>query len=119
MIYVNATKYRTIGVSKFKRSFPSLQASAEGTARRPEADTVASELAAGEGGIGPQSVAGEDAAASPNINVAHCHEGPERPAGEFSPGKDTDSICATASRLRLPDMSVRSRATGNEASKPI
>jgi len=87
MIYVNATKYRTIGVSKFKRSFPSLQASAEGTARRPQADSVPSEHAAGKGGV-PQSVAGEDAAVSPDINVAHCHGGPERPAGEFSPGKD-------------------------------
>lgn len=65
MIDVNATKYRTIAISKFKRSFPSLQASAEGTARRPEADTVPSELAAGKGGVVPQSVAGKDAAASP------------------------------------------------------
>jgi hypothetical protein len=87
MIYVNATKYRTVGVSKFKRSFPSLQASAEGTARRPEAGSVPSELAAGKGGVVPQSVAGEDAAASPDINVAQCHGGAERPAGEFSPGK--------------------------------
>ena len=86
MIYVNATKYRIIGVPKFKR-FPSLKASAEGTARRPEADTVASELAAGKDGVVPQSVAGEDATTSPDINLAHCHEGPERPAGEFSPGE--------------------------------
>jgi hypothetical protein len=90
MIDVNATKYRTVASSKFKRSFPSPQASAEGTARRPDADAVASELAAGKGGAVPQSVAAEDAAASPDINVAHCHEGSERPAGEFSPGKDTD-----------------------------
>src|SRR6185312_2762618 len=61
---------------------------AGGTARRPEAETVESEP--GKGGVVPQSVTGEDAAASPDVNVANCHEGPERPAGEFSPGKDAD-----------------------------
>src|SRR4029079_1691861 len=88
MIDVNATKYRRIAGSEFKRSLPSLQTSAGGTARRPEAETVESEP--GKGGVVPQSVTGEDAAASPDVNVANCHEGPDRPAGEFSPGKDAD-----------------------------
>ena len=55
---------------------------------RTHADIVASKLSAGKGGVVPERVAGEDAAAAPDINVAHCHGDPERPAAEFSPGKD-------------------------------
>ena len=55
---------------------------------RTHADIVASKLSAGKGGVVPERVAGEDAAAAPDIDVAHCHGDPERPAAEFSPGKD-------------------------------
>jgi hypothetical protein len=54
---------------------------------RTHADIVASKLSAGEGGVVPERVAGEDAVASPNFDVAHCHGDPG-PAVEFSPGKD-------------------------------
>ena len=83
MIDVNATKYRTLPITKIKRVFPSLQTSPEDGARRSEGDTVAPELAAAKGGV-----SGENAAASQDINVTHCHGGPEHPADEFIGGKD-------------------------------
>ena len=56
--------------------------------RTHAADIVASKLSAGKGGVVPERVGGDFAAAAPDINVAHCHGDPERPAAEFSPGKD-------------------------------
>ena len=89
MIYVNRTKYdrtKSVAFPKYRHLRPGRT---QVTARQLEADAVASELAAGKGGVGLQSVAGEDAAAAPNIDVAHCHGDPG-PAEEFSPGKDPD-----------------------------
>ena len=86
---------------------------------RTHADIVASKLSAGKGGVGPESVAGEDAAASPDINVAHCHGGPERPAAEFSPGKDPISICATAGLFGRQLCPRHQRKLASEASKPF
>ena len=53
---------------------------------RTHADIVASKLSAGKGGVVPESVAGEDAAASPDINVAHATEIPSAPPSIF-PGE--------------------------------
>ena len=118
MIYVNRTKYdRTKSVS-----FPKYRHLRLGrtqvTARQLEADAVASELAAGKGGVGLQSVAGEDAAAAPNIDVAHCHGDPG-PAEEFSRGKIRLLICAAARCLRSLTMSATSTETGSEAWMPF
>jgi hypothetical protein len=88
MNYVDRTKYDRTKSVTFPKYRHLRLGRTQVTARQLEADAVASELAAGKGGVGPQSVAGEDAAASPDINVAHRHGGPERPAAEFSPGKD-------------------------------
>ena len=87
MIDVNATKYRTkaAAISKFKRLLPSRT---QGAARRPEADAVASELAAGNGGVVPQSVAENNGAVSPEVDVPDLRGGAGRPAGEFPVGKD-------------------------------
>jgi hypothetical protein len=87
MIYVDRTKYDRTKSVTFPKYRHLRLGRTQVTARQLEADAVASELAAGKGGVGLQSVAGEDAAAAPNIDVAHCHGDPG-PAEEFSPGKD-------------------------------
>jgi hypothetical protein len=71
MTKVGATKYLTL--------VRSLQASAEGSTRRPEANIVPLEHTAGNGGVVPQSVA---------ENNGECLD---RPAGDLSPGKKHDS----------------------------
>ena len=86
---------------------------------RTHADIVASKLSAGKGGVVPERVAGEGAAAAPDINVAHCHGDPERPAAEFSRGKIRLLICAARRCLRLLIISATSTETGSEASKPL
>ena len=84
MIYVNATKYRTLPITKFKRVFPSPQASPEDGARRSEGDTVAPELAAAKGGVSGRKCRG--------ITRYQCDalatEAPNTPADEFIGGKD-------------------------------
>ena len=85
---------------------------------RTHADIVASKLSAGKDGVVPERVAGEDAVASPNFDVAHCH-GDAGPAVEFSPGKVRLLICAARGCLRLFIISATSTETGSEASKPL
>jgi hypothetical protein len=87
MNYVDRTKYDRTKSVTFPKYRHLRLGRTQVTARQLDADAVASELAAGKGGVGPQSVAGEDAAASPDINVAHRHGDPERPRCRIFPGE--------------------------------
>jgi hypothetical protein len=88
--------------SKFDRRFAvsPLQARTQGVVRqgagdgssedRPKTDAVAPESHASKDGLQPvpQSVAENNGAASPEVDVSDVRGGAGRPAGEFSPGKD-------------------------------
>ena len=66
----NTTGQGRLFFSKFKRLLPPPKASAQGTARQSGADVVAS----GKDGVEPlPSVAGEDGAASPHVDVPDVH----------------------------------------------
>lgn len=118
MIYVNRTKYDRTKSVTFPKYRHLRLGRTQVTARQLEADAVASELAAGKGGVGLQSVAGEDAAASPDINVAHPTVVSNAPLPDFPRGKMI-SICAMARRLRSLTMSATSTETGSEAWMPF
>src|SRR5690349_17541169 len=90
MIYGAKTRYdptKSAVLSKFKR-LPRPKAGAQSTALQLEGDTVASGFDAGKASVVLQSAAGEDGAASPDVDVADIHGGAGRPAGGLSPEKD-------------------------------
>ena len=93
MIDVDGTKYdrtKLAVISQVKR-LPPPNASTQVTARQPEADAAASKFEAGEASVVPQSVAGGDDAASPDVDVPDADGGAER-AGDFSPGKNDPDL---------------------------
>ena len=118
MIYVNRTKYdRTKSVTFPKYRHLRLRPHASyGTATR--ADAVASELAAGKGGVGLQSVA-EKMPRRRQISMSRtATEIPAR-LRSFPRGKIRLLICAAARCLRSLMMSATSTETGSEAWTPF